>query len=449
MSDDLIPLEEAQRREAEAGSGPEPMTDAPPPASEADYGVAVPGLTPEDFDQHSGQVTELEAKSNGGSDGLGEWDAGDDGEPIPPRGWLLGTAFCRRFVSSLLAGGGDGKTAVRIAQALALATGRPITGEHVFQRCRVLIVSLEDDADELRRRVLAARLHHGISQDQLKGWLFLATPDAAAGKLMITDEKGQPTRSKLADTIEECIARRAIDIAILDPFVKSHAVEENNNVAMDAVVGLLADVAAKHDIGVDTPHHTRKGASNPGNADAGRGASSMKDAARLVYTLARMTTEEAQALGITEKERRYLIRMDSAKVNIAPPLDEAKWFRLVGVPLGNGSDLYPHGDEVQTVEVWTPPDVWGGLSSHLLNRILDDIDAGLPDENRYSSASASTDRAAWCVVTKHASDKTEAMARRIIKTWVKNGVLVSKDYDNPTTRKTVQGLYVVNAKRPT
>jgi hypothetical protein len=47
-----------------------------------------------------------------------------------------------------------------VAQLLSLATGRPLTGEHVFQRCRVLIVSLEDDADELRRRVLAAMLHH-------------------------------------------------------------------------------------------------------------------------------------------------------------------------------------------------------------------------------------------------------------------------------------------------
>ncbi len=424
----------------------------PPVPSENDYGARATGpanLNPENWELYSGEVREPEAKAKHASDLLGELDAGDDDAPIPPRGWLLGTVFCRCFVSSVLAGGGEGKTAVRTAQALALATGRPITGEHVFQRCRVLIVSLEDDMDELRRRVRAARLHHGISQDDVRGWLFLATPDAAAGKIMVADETGQAVRSKLADTIENCITRRAIDIAILDPFVKSHAVEENNNVAMDAVVGLLADMAAKHNIAIDVPHHTRKGASNPGNADAGRGASAMKDAARLVYTLARMTPEEAQTLGIAEKDRRYLIRMDSGKVNIAPPLEEAKWFRLVGVPLGNATDLYPAGDEVQTVEVWTPPDAWDGLSSHLLNRILDEIDAGLPDGNRYSSASAATDRAAWRVVIKHALDKTESDGRRIINTWIKNGVIVSQDSENPTTRKTVKGLRVVDSKRPT
>ncbi len=51
--------------------------------------------------------------------------------------------------------------------------------------------------------------------------------------------------------------------------------------------------------------------------------------------------------------------------------------------------------------------------------------------------------------TMHASDKTEPEARRIINTWVKNGVLTSDDYENPTTRKTVKGLQVVNSKRPT
>ena len=91
---------------------------------------------------------------------LNEWDAGDDAEPIPPRGWLLGNVFCRRFVCSLIGDGGTGKTALRIAQALSLATGRALTGEHVFQRCRVLIVSLEDDRDELRRRVKAAMMHY-------------------------------------------------------------------------------------------------------------------------------------------------------------------------------------------------------------------------------------------------------------------------------------------------
>ena len=72
----------------------------------------------------------------------------------------------------------------------------------------------------------------------------------------------------------------------------------------------------------------------------------------------------------------------------------------------------------------------------------------MPDGNRYSSAGAAEDRAAWRAVKEHAPEKSEADGRRIIKTWIKNGVLVSDDYLNPTTHKTAKGLRVVNAKRP-
>jgi hypothetical protein len=124
--------------------------------------------------------------------GLLGWDAGDDDQVPPPRGWLLGTSFCRGFASSLLGDGGVGKTALRYAQGLSLATKRALTREHVFQRCRVLIVSLEDGRDELRRRLRAACLHHGIERSELKGWLFIEALRRADGKLMTLDQHNRP-----------------------------------------------------------------------------------------------------------------------------------------------------------------------------------------------------------------------------------------------------------------
>jgi hypothetical protein len=269
---------------------------------------------------------------------LGEWDAGDDTELPPPRSWLLGNSFARRFLNSVFAEGGTGKTALRYAQLLSLATGRSLTGEHVFQRCRMLIVSLEDDADELRRRILAAMLHYKIERSEVSGRLFLSAPGAAGGKLMTLGAKGWLKRGVLADNLEAVIADRNIDIVSLDPFVKTHSVEENSNSAIDDVAQVLTDLASKYDIAVDIPHHTRKGSADPGNAERGRGAGATKDAGRLVYTLTTMNTDEARAFGIAEEERRLFVRLDSAKVNIAPPMANAKWFRLVGVPLGNATE---------------------------------------------------------------------------------------------------------------
>ena len=72
----------------------------------------------------------------------------------------------------------------------------------------------------------------------------------------------------------------------------------------------------------------------------------------------------------------------------------------------------------------------------------------MPDGNRYTDANKAEDRAAWKVVTAHAPTKAPGQAREIIKAWVRNGVLVHEDYENPVTRNTVKGLRLEPTKRP-
>jgi hypothetical protein len=168
----------------------------------------------------------------------------------------------------------------------------------------------------------------------------------------------------------------------------------------------------------------------------------------LVYTLTPMTPDEAQQFGLSEAERRSLIRMDSGKVNITPQAADAVWFKLVGVPLDNGNGLYPSGDNVQTIEPYKPPDTWTGMDSAVLNRILDDIDAGLPGgKSRYSTSANAKVRSAYGVVLKH-TDKNETQAREIIKIWLKNGVIYNEEYFDESARKDFLGLRVNATKRP-
>jgi hypothetical protein len=373
---------------------------------------------------------------------LDVWDGDDDGW-IAPREFLLGTTFCRQFTSMLQSPGGIGKTSVRIAQAMALASGQPITGEHVFQRCRVLLICLEDDINELRRRIRACRRHHNIA-DNLKGWLFYCAPGSRSGKLM-TGEGQTRKPGQLAGHIVDKIKKLWPDVVIIDPLKKAHGVNENNNSDMDEVMDLVTSMAVEHNIAIDLPHHTAKGTPEAGNAEKGRGASATKDAARLVKTLTLMTPEEATAFGLKDDRRRY-VRYDYGKENIAPA-SETKWFKLVSVQLGNATDLYPNGDNVQAVETWTPPDAWKGISSNLANQILDAIDAGLPNGERYSDASKATARAAWQVVRQF-TGKDEGPSREIIRTWVKNGVLIRENYTSPTRREPQIGLVVDPTRRP-
>jgi hypothetical protein len=376
---------------------------------------------------------------------LSERDAGDDPGPIPPRGWLLGNQFCRKFLSSIVAAGGTGKTALRMLQYISLATGRALTGQHVFQRSRVLLLSFEDDDQELDRRIAAALKHHRVERSEIKGRLYIAAPK---GVKLAEMQNGSRHIGQLEKLLREAIQRCRPDVIGLDPFVKLHALEENDNGAMDFVCDLLTKLAIEFDIAIDSPHHTKKGQLAAGDADNGRGGGSIRDAARLVYTLSAMTEDEAKAFGIPEGERRSYVRQDSAKVNLVPQAHKATWFKLVGVRLDNGTPQYPNGDEVQTVEPWSPPETWD-VPAAALNAALTEIEAGMPNGQRYSDANAARERAAWAVVQRHCADRTEAQCREIVRTWMKTELLYRESYDDPVTRDRRTGLRVDASKRPT
>jgi len=374
------------------------------------------------------------------------FDAGDDLDLPPPRGWLLGNQFCRGFLSSLVAPGAVGKTALRLAQLLSLATERSLTGQRLFARCRVLLLSFEDGRDELRRRVAAACIHHNINPADLKGWLYYATPKGI--KLAELTNRGSRQRGRLEQELRDKIVELKPDIVCLDPFVKTHSLEENDNSAMDFVCELLAALADEFNIAVDAPHHARKGLTTPGDADTGRGGSSIRDAGRLVYTLTPMDEAEAKQFNIEAGDRRSFIRLDSAKVNIVRTARSATWFKLVSVNIGNATEQYPSGDEVQTVQPWTPPDTWA-VPSVTLNAVLTDIDAGLPNGQRYSKAPAAGQaRQVWRVIQKHIPGHSEAQCRQIIHAWLDTGLLYSEKYDDPVDRKERQGLRLDTTKRP-
>ena len=167
----------------------------------------------------------------------------------------------------------------------------------------------------------------------------------------------------------------------------------------------------------------------------------MKDAARLVYTLNVMTKDEAQAFNIAEENRWSYVRMDKGKVNITPPSRQARWFKLIGISIGNADDTYKSGDEVQTVEQWFPPEVMGGINEQQMDEILDRIHKGLDNGRRYSDAPTAKTRAAWKVVVDVVPKVNEKQAREIVKMWVKTKVLVSKPYRNEADRKDEDGLW--------
>ena len=252
---------------------------------------------------------------------------------------------------------------------------------------------------------------------------------------------------RLGEWLKRQIVDLHLDLVCLDPLIKLHDLPENDNNALEQVIEALVDIAISCKIAVDARHHTRKGPTEPGDADAGRGGSAFKDGGRLVYTLNTMSDQEAKQFDIDAEHRRTFVRLDHAKVNLAPA-GKTQWFQLIGRKLGNGTDLYPNGDEIQVALPWRPPEAWAGVTDDVTNAILDDIAKGLPDGRLYSKAGAAKETAAWRVVQSHCLDKAEAQCREIILIWFKNDLLYEVEYDNPVAREKAKGLRVKDENRP-
>jgi hypothetical protein len=308
------------------------------------------------------------------------------------------------------------------------------------------LISLEDDRDELQRRIKAVLNRYHIDRSELSGWLFCATPRLA--KLAQMNGRTRVVGS-LEQQLRDAITRLKPDLVSLDPFIKTHALEENDSGDMDFVCDLLAKFAIEFNIAVDSPHHVHKGTITPGDADSGRGSSGIRDAGRLVYTLVPMSEDEARTFNISVEDRRSHVRLDPAKVNIAISSAKATWFRIVGEPIGNATEQYPAGDTIQVVEPWQPPSAWADTSPQVLKAILDDIDRGMDNGQRYSNAPKASDRQVWPVVQKHYPDKSEGQCREIIHAWLATGLIYPQDYNDPIQRRTRKALYVDSTKRPT
>jgi hypothetical protein len=366
---------------------------------------------------------------------LGEWDAGDDPGPIPPRQWLLGNQFCAGFISCLVSAGGVGKSSLRLLQYISLAIGRPLCGQHVFHRGRVLLISLEDDDDELQRRIAAVLLHYGIPRSELRGRLFCK--HVKRSKIAQLEGKKR-VAGPLEQEIRTAIARHQPDLVALDPFVKLHSLGESDSGDMNFVCDLLSAIAVDEKIAVDIPHHVHKGQLMPGDADAGRGSSGIRDASRLNFTLSVMTEDEAKAFNINPDERFSYIRLDAAKVNLVVRSGKATWFRLIGVPIDNGNVFYPSGDTIQVAEPWAPRNIWADLDGLTIEAILRRIKLGpepLGKGEHYSAKPQAKARAVWRVVKGQRSTFSEAQCRQVIKAWLASGLLVEFDYANSDSKE--------------
>ncbi|HJZ19569.1 MAG TPA: AAA family ATPase [Bradyrhizobium sp.] len=370
-----------------------------------------------------------------------------DPATIPPRPWLYGTQLLRGFVSVLVAPGGVGKTAYAMGVALALACDAQIFGERVFVRCNAAVVNLEDPLDELERRLAALMIHHKLTRDHIEGRYFLYSADDRRVTIATLSEDGSEVVHPDEASIIREITAHSIGLLVIDPFAESHSLDENSNPQMIRAAAAWRRIARVTGCAILLIHHVRKGIVT--DIDSSRGAKALTDSARVGLIMAPMTTDEAQEFGVDPRDRTGFVRLDDAKANMSKRAGVARWFQLKTIELRNGTDDYPNGDRVAAIAPWTPPSVMGDLTITQCNQALDAIEAGPGAGSRYTRHGSAEGGTRWGPqVLMNLFDMDRHRASGIVTTWVKAGVLREEKYIEPTTRKSVNGLYLVHSKRP-
>ena len=163
-------------------------------------------------------------------------------------------------------------------------------------------------------------------------------------------------------------------MVIIDPLLPFHRIPEAKNELMeDWLASTFGAMVEKYNCCIELCHHTRKSNSSLSGelgVDDSPGGGSVTNAARSVRVLNRMTKDEAKLPAITPEDRRYYIRVNRDKVNLAPAA-KATWVHLVGIELPNGPPGL--GDNVQVATTFDYPAPLSNLTSAHMVAIREEV----------------------------------------------------------------------------
>jgi len=352
-----------------------------------------------------------------------------DEADIPRRMWLYGKHLLRRFVSVDVAAGGTGKSSVKIGEALAMASGRNLYGFEIHDGpLNVWLYNLEDPAEESERRIHATAKWFDIAPADVEARLFVDSGREQRCVIATETEYGARIAQPVYEQIKAQILERKIDVLIIDPFVSSHEVSENDNRAIDAVVKAWGRLADECNCSINLVHHVRKGNGTEANADSARGAKALVDAARSVVVFNRMTPDEASLAGVAEDQRGFYFRTQNDKANLAPP-DKAAWYRMNNVALDNS-------DQVGVACPWKWPELFEGISTSHLIAVQKAVAQG---EWRADPRSPQWVGIAIGRVLDLNPEQARKRISKLLKEWIDNGALevIEKLDDQSRPRKFV------------
>jgi hypothetical protein len=350
-----------------------------------------------------------------------------DPAKLPLRQCLYGKFLIRKFVSMVIAQTGMGKSTLGVAETLSQVSAKALLGVYVPEPLRVWLWNLEDPQEETERKIEAARLHYGLTAEDIGDRLFVDSGRNQPLVIAETTRNGAVIIRPVVDSLVAELIRRKIDVIKIDPFVSSHTVPENDNGAMDMIIKEWGKVADRANCAVELSHHPRKSNGAEVTAEDGRGASSTISGTRVKRPINQMTPAEGTQAGVPNHRLYFRILPDTS---LAPPADKSDWFKLISVDLGNG----PYGgDSVGVVTKWEWPDHLAGITASDFDKVSAVIRG---DKWRESSqASKWVGKAVGQALDLNVSNKVDkAKISAMLKFWLGAGSLVEVEEHDDARR---------------
>lgn len=262
------------------------------------------------------------------------------GTEAPERAWLVLDRLPLGVVGLLAAAGSTGKSMAILQLAVSCCTGEPWFGMAQGRSGSALILSAEDDRDEIHRRVRIVASHYRM----MAGERAESVDELIAERLFILDRVGEDnrlTRMEGRELVSTAMAERIIRTAeqmpgpvliVLDPLSRFDGGDGNDNGDGTRLIEAAERIRKGTGCTVLMPHHVSKaGIRDPESGqEAVRGASGLVDGARWVGMLATLRRDDARKYGIEPRNAGRYVRFTTPKANYAAPSDEMLLERQAG-----------------------------------------------------------------------------------------------------------------------
>lgn len=258
-------------------------------------------------------------------------------DSLPPkREWIVHNIIACGVVGILAAGGGVGKSILKLMLAVSTCTGLPWLGIPVVRSGSVLMFSAEDDKDEIHRRLHSViayyRQQFPDCTDDIDRLvrLHLHVFDRVGADNRLTEKHdGNISRTRLVDSIIATAQQLPeLRMVVLDPLSRFDGGDPNDNSDGTRLIEAAEHIRKSTGAAVLLSHHVAKTSlQNPESGqEAVRGASGLVDGARWVGLLQTLRQSEAKKYGIPSGEANLYVHFTAPKANYAPPW-EGLWLK--------------------------------------------------------------------------------------------------------------------------